>query len=183
MLSGPAREGALLEALTALFYARTDDLARFSPQTVDQLPEVYRSLLAHEHHMTVAVEAHHGQRVDVAVARTHVTPEHYAREIVLVGRDDRRVVQYGIMRIAFRSLAPEVRARIEAADTPLGRILIEHDVLRRIHLLSLWRVEPGPALSRLLDLDAPRTTWGRTALILLDEQPAVELLEIVTPEP
>jgi hypothetical protein len=31
-------------------------------------------------------------------------------------------------------------------------------------------------------LDAPRPTYGRFALIHTDEQPAVELLEIVAPE-
>jgi hypothetical protein len=54
-------------------------------------------------------------------------------------------------------------------------------VLRTIHLHGLWRVEPGEALRRCLELKDNQTTYGRTAGIDLDGVPAVELLEILTP--
>ena len=78
-------------------------------------------------------------------------------------------------------LSPEVRAEIESQQTPLGRILIQHDVLRKIHLMSLWQVQPGPDLCQILGLAAPQTTYGRAAVIDCNGEPAIELLEIVTP--
>ena len=97
--------------------------------------------------MTVTVEAHHHDSVDVEVLARQVTPTHYARKIILRRSHDRHVVQYGIMRVNFAYLAPQVRDEIVAEGTPLGRILINHHVLRSIHLESLWRVEAGEDLA------------------------------------
>lgn len=170
-----------LHALVELFHPRLEELGEFHEVPVASLPHVYRLLLAHEHHMTVTVEAFHRSPVDVRVVRKSVTPSHYAREILLVSQRDEAVVQYGIMRVKFAYLSPEVRADIQREDTPLGRILIAHNVLRRIHLRSLWRVRPAGALMQLLQMDEPVETFGRTALIECDGEPAVELLEIVAP--
>ena len=62
-------------------------------------------------------------------------------------------------------------------------MLIEHNVLREVQLASLYRVTPGPELCRLLEVVQSTTTYGRTAFIYCDGYPAVELLEIVAPEP
>jgi len=90
-------------------------------------------------------------------------------------------VLYGIMRVHWKWLSPAVRAEIEAEDTPLGRILITHDVLRRIRLSALWRVTPGDELRELFGLSGAQPIYGRTAIIECDHEPAIELLEIVTP--
>jgi chorismate-pyruvate lyase len=169
-----------LETLIALFFAAPEPLGRFRDVAPDDLPRPYARLLAHEHHMTVTVEAFHHDVVDVRVLQRTRTPSHYAREILLTRRGDGRVVQYGIMRVRLDCLGPEVRAQIEAEDTPLGHVLIRHGVLREVHLRRLWEVQPGPRLRELFAGDE-RTTYGRTAMIDLDGEPAVELLEIVAP--
>jgi hypothetical protein len=74
-----------------------------------------------------------------------------------------------------------VRAAIEAEDTPLGRILIEHNVLRRIEPTGFVRALPGPALTAWFGVQQPLPTYGRLAYIHCDNQPAVELLEVVAP--
>ncbi|HEX4149296.1 MAG TPA: hypothetical protein VHY20_09925, partial [Pirellulales bacterium] len=105
----------------------------------------------------------------------------YARKILLTRQRDARVVQFGIMRINFRYLESEVQSEIQREATPLGRILIEHNVLRRVRLAGLWQVSPGEDLQSLFGLDQPRLTFGRTAMIECNGEPAVELLEIVAP--
>ena len=172
-----------LHALVALFYRAPGDLGRFEEVYLSRMPDPYRELLAHTHHMTVTIEAFHESSVDVRVLDKLVTPTHYSRKILLTRQRDGRVVLYGIMRVNLAALGPEVRAEIEAERTPLGRILIEHDVLRRIHLMSLWKVFPGDELCRLFELDAPRETYGRAAVIDCNGEPGVELLEIVPPVP
>jgi chorismate-pyruvate lyase len=64
---------------------------------------------------------------------------------------------------------------------PLGRVLIEHNVMRNVRLLSLWQIEPGAELRQLFKLPEAERCYGRTALIYCNGVPAVELLEIVTP--
>jgi chorismate-pyruvate lyase len=170
-----------LEALSRLFYGSLADLGQFTEVTPEEMPDPYRRLLAHDAHMTVTVEEFHRDSVDVRVLDKVTTPRHYARKILLTRHGDGRVVQYGIMRVHWAWLSDEVRTEIEREETPLGRILINHDVMRRIWLSALWRVAPAAELQRLMMLDGPRTTYGRTAIIECDHEPAIELLEIVTP--
>ncbi len=171
-----------LHTLVELFYPSVDDLADFTEVTESKLPQPYRRLLVHDSHMTVTVEAHHGCPVDVHVLDVHQTPTHYSRKILLTRQSDNRVVQFGIVRLNLDYLGPDVRREIESQQAPLGRILIEHDVLRTVKLLSLWRVAAGGKLGKLFGLDKPAVTYGRTALIYCNGIPAVELLEIVTSE-
>ena len=88
---------------------------------------------------------------------------------------------FGIVRLHTQYLADNVRAEIESQKIPLGRVLIEHNVLRRVELGELWRVTPNVALQRHFRLDGPEVTFGRTAIIHCDEEPAIELVEIVAP--
>jgi hypothetical protein len=173
--------GVDLQGLLTLF-PPADYLDGFELVPADEVPEPYFSLLVHEHHMTVTVEAHHGSRVDVQVLARNVTEDTYARKILLVLQSTGRVVQFGIMRIHLRFCTPPVRAEILAARTPLGRILIEHNVLRRIKPVAFLRVVPGPDMIGWFGLGSPRPTYGRLAMLHCDGKPAVELLEIVAPE-
>ena len=91
-------------------------------------------------------------------------------------------MQYGLVRINLRYCAPAVRAEIIAGETPLGRILINHDVLRRIEPTGFLRLVPGPELMKQFGLTEPTPTYGRLAYIHCDERPAIELLEVVAPE-
>ncbi|MCA9119824.1 MAG: hypothetical protein H6822_01330 [Planctomycetaceae bacterium] len=170
-----------LKALAHLFYPSLSDLGEFKEVAESEMPEVPRKLLWHDAHMTVTVESHHGCSVDVRVLNTNITASHYARRIILTRQSDNRVVQFGIVRLNMAHLADDVRREIEGADIPLGRVLIEHNVLRDVRLLSLWRIEPGSDLVKVFGLDKPETCYGRTALIYCDGLPAVELLEVVTP--
>ncbi|MEZ6114735.1 MAG: hypothetical protein R3C99_27540 [Pirellulaceae bacterium] len=171
-----------LTALVDLFYSQIAELGTFTEVAAAELPDVFRRLLAHDEHMTVTVENHHRSPVDVRVLDTRTTDTHYSRKILQNRQSDGRVVQFGIVRLTLSFLAPEVRAEIERQQTPLGRVLIEHNVLRNVRLLSLWRIEPGPDLCGMFNLSSAETCYGRTALIYCNGVPAVELLEIVTPE-
>jgi hypothetical protein len=174
-LTGPDVRG-----LFALF-PPSGYLSSSTPVPADKVPEPYRSLLVHEHHMTVTVEAHHQEQVDVRVLEQRRGDSAYARKILLVTQKTRRVVQFGLVRIHLQYCSPAVRAEILSEKTPLGRILINHDVLRRIEPTCYLRVAPGPAMVQWFGLKQPRDTYGRLAMIHCDERPAIELLEIVAP--
>jgi chorismate-pyruvate lyase len=173
--------GPDLRALYALF-PPGDHEPEYEFVPPDEVPPPYHGLLVHEHHMTVTVEEFHGEAVDVRVLAKNRTGNSYARKILLVTQQTRRVVQFGIVRINFDYTSAAVRAAIEAEDTPLGRILIEHNVLRRIEPTGFVRVIPGKAMMEWFGLGRPQPTYGRLAYIHCDNQPAVELLEVVAPE-
>jgi chorismate-pyruvate lyase len=157
-------------------------LAAIVPVAADQLPLPYQALLAHSHHMTVTVETHHCEKVDVKVLE-EIREEHtYARKILLVTQKTGRVVQFGLVRIHLAFCSPPVRDEILAGQTPLGRILIQHDVLRRIEPTLFLHVQCGPAMMEWFALKEARWTYGREAVIHCDDKPAIELVEIVAPE-
>jgi chorismate-pyruvate lyase len=171
-----------LDYLASLFYGNLAELGSFEELLAEAMPEPYRGLLAHHEHMTVAVERHHSSPTDVTVLATGHEGDYYSRKIILQRQSDRRVVLFGIPRLNLRLVDDDVKREILGQQKPLGRVLIEHNVLREVQLASLYRVTPGPDLCRLFGLSQPTTTYGRTAFIYCDGYPAVELLEIVAPE-
>jgi chorismate-pyruvate lyase len=172
--------GPDIRMLFALF--GPGDLPEYEFVPADEVPPPYHGLLVHEHHMTVTVEAHHGSLVDVRVLARRHDGDFYARKILLALQSTGRIVQFGIARVNLRYCSPAVRAEILAAHTPLGRILIQHNVLRRIEPTAFLRVIPGPAMMEWFGLERPQPAYGRLAYIHCDGQPAIELLEIVAPE-
>jgi len=175
----PARpEQSELSELVGLFYGSTEDLGHFDQIPAESMPPSYRKLLDHDQHMTVAMEAFHDSPVDVKVLEAKPSGDQYARRILLARRRDGRVVQFGIVRLNFALLGPEVRPEIESQSAPLGRILIRHNVMREIELLDLWRVQPGPDLCRSFGTTPEKITYGRTAIIHCNGDAAIELLEI-----
>lgn len=181
-MSGLPPSTADLETLVGLFYSKSDQLGSFEARHHSQLPLAYRRLLAHTGHMTVTVEDRHKCPVDVEVLQVERTQTHYSRKILLRRQADRRVVQFGIVRLALDTLDQATRNEIISEKVPLGRVLIEHGIMRAVQLLGLWQVTCGPDLAEHFGVEAGRVTYGRTALIYCNSEPAVELLEIVAPE-
>jgi chorismate-pyruvate lyase len=152
-------------------------------EEVASVPHPYDALLDHHKHMTVTVEKYYDQTVDVHVHRCASNGDWYAREITLVTSQSRRIVQYGIVRLDTTKLDPQVWRQIESQSIPLGRVLIEHQVMREVELHGLWRIRVGPSLAGLMHLRIGDLLYGRTALIYCDGAPAIELLEIVASVP
>ena len=199
-----------LLALTNLF--PTGELLFLKAEHIPSalVPEPYKTLLVHDHHMTLAMEAHHGCSVDVRVLNHRYEGHVYAREILLLkgragavgqtgagssspphpnplppkagGEGTRSVVQYGIVRFNFRYVTEAVRDEIVAGQTPLGRVLINHNVLRHIDLGAILEIQAGPRLAAHFGMPVGGVTYGRMATIFCNRQPAVDLLEISSPE-
>ncbi len=172
----------ILDDLISLFYDDSDSLGEFELVLPRECPKIYQELLDHSAHMTVTVERHHGDKVDVEVLSESWSGDHYQRKILLRRHSDRQIVQFGIVRVALAKLPSTVRTEVIEGSTPLGRVLIEHDVLREVHLINVWKVRCGSDLARNFSVDQGEVTYGRTARILVESEPAIELLEIVAPE-
>lgn len=148
------------------------------------VPDPYRGLLDHTHHMTVTVEAFYRDAVDVRVLAARHEGDEYARKILLTLRSaPHRVVQFGLVRIDLGVCPAPVRAAIIEGKTPLGRVLIENDMLRHIRLVALLRVTLGAGTAEWFGAPAGTVTYGRVGLIYTGDRPAVEVLEILAPVP
>ncbi len=86
------------------------------------------------------------------------------------------------MRVNLANCTPAVRDEIVAGQTPFGRVLIKHKVMRVIEPTAYLRVKPGPAQLAWFGRTEPGPLYGRVAYIHLDEKPTVELFEVVAPE-
>ncbi|MEM6470426.1 MAG: hypothetical protein AAF802_12795 [Planctomycetota bacterium] len=174
-----------LQSLIREFFTEDDAVVQLG--AYDQIhvpPEPYNSLLNHHAHMTVTVESHHEQAVNVVVhrlRRNEAGGNWYSREITLRTTESDRVVQYGIVRLDVDALQPEVWQEIESQRIPLGRVLINHRVMRDVQLCRLWRFHSGVHLASMLETQHATIVYGRTALIYCDGHPAIELLEVVSP--
>ncbi len=170
-----------LDRLLALF-PPPDFLRAYEFVAADKVALPYQKLLVHEHHMTVTLEERHGSLVDVRVLDERLEGDVYARKILLALQSNQKIVQFGLVRIRLEFVSADVRAEITSRQTPLGRVLIQHNVLRTIEPTSFLRILPGPAMMEWFGLKTPTPTFGRTAVITCDDQPAIEVLEIVAPE-
>lgn len=149
----------------------------------DDVPEPYKQLLVHTHHMTVTVEQFYGQPVDVKVLDSWLTGDEYARKILLKLKHTGSMVQFGLVRIDLSVCPMPVRDAILAGQTPLGRVLIENDMLRRIEPTAFLRVNLGEVMAKWFDCEPGTETYGRLGVIFTGDHPVIEVLEILSPVP
>lgn len=145
-----------------------------------ELPRPAAELLVHHDHMTTRLEQHHEQRIELRVLRERLDGDLYRRTIVLRGAESGEVVEFGIVRIDLAFTSTEVRREILDQAAPLGDILIRHDVLRRIEPRWYLRFPSDCSLLAEFDQTTGTETFGRVGTIYCNEQPAIELLEVVT---
>lgn len=146
-----------------------------------QVPQPYRRLLVHQHHMTVTVEEYYGSPVNVRVLDSYRQGNEYARKILLTTQSDGRVVQFGLVRINLAVCPEAVRDEILEGKTPLGRVLIRHNMLRRIEPVAFLVVTLDDDLANWFAAAKGSVTYGRLGVIYSGERPAVQVLEILAP--
>lgn len=170
-----------LQSLLDLFPEREPMLADAEHVASEMLPEPYRRMLAHNHHMTVTMESYHNCRVEVRILDRKLDGDIYSRKIVLFKAGTDTPVQFGLVRFDLSYVTPTVKSEILEGHKPLGRVLIDHNVLRHIDLGAVLRLQAGPALARYLQMPEGGTTYGRLATIFCNRHAAVDLLEVTAP--
>ncbi len=178
----PTQAAANLGALFGMFGVPLAQIPRSEIIRAEEMPQPYRDLLAHENHMTVTLERHHAAPVNLTILKHAQHGDVYAREILLSNSKNGEVVLFGIMRFNFKHCSPEVRDKIIEGKTPLGRILIQNDILRRISTHALLKIIPNEGMMQCLGMARPAPVYGRLATIFCDNELAVDLLEVVPPK-
>ena len=170
-----------LRTLTDLFADEQALIANADHIPSATTPEPYKTMLVHDHHMTVTMESFHQSSVDVRILDRALNENTYSRKIILLKSETDTVVQFGIVKFNFAYVTEDVRDEIIAGNTPLGRVLINHNVLRHIDMGAILRITAGPALAKYLQMPENDVTYGRLATIFCNQAPAVDLLEISAP--
>jgi hypothetical protein len=145
------------------------------------VPDPYRQMLVHHVHMTVTVEDYYKQPVSIEVLASRRVGESYGRETLLQLSSSKQTVQFGAVRIDLTCCADGVRNAIMEEKTPLGRVLIDNNVLRRIEPTAFLQITPGPKIAGWFGLSRPETCYGRLGVIFCDDRPAIAVLEILAP--
>lgn len=145
----------------------------------EEMPEAYRKLLVHHDHMTTVLSKYHNHPVELKVLQHEINGDVYRRKIILAAGEPENVVEFGIVRIDLRFTPDAVREAIIERKTPLGDILIQHNVLRRIDPRWYIKIPAGSELLRDLQHRPEHEVFGRVGTIYCDDQPALELLEVV----
>lgn len=134
-------------------------------------------MMAQRHNCSIALEVFQTKFVT-----TKAGTEAYCREIALKNSFGREVV-YALARVHLDLFSPEARADIRAESLPLGRILVKHNVERRLEVDGVYLLEkPSEWLSSRWQVEKDTSLYARTATILCNDQPAIEVLEIIRPE-
>ena len=144
-------------------------------------PEPYHRMLVHEHHMTISMESFHDCTVDVEVMASRFEDGLYLRKIRLHKSGTKNAIQFGYVRFNLDYVTAKVRAEILAEKTPLGRVLIQHNVFRHVDLGAILRFTAGPGMAEYLNMNVGQTTYGRLATIFCNGVPAIDLLEVSSP--
>jgi len=136
-------------------------------------------LLVHHEHMTVVLQRHHGSPVAVHVLEEIIDGHFYRRKISLTPVGSDKIVEWGIVKLDLRYMPEAVSSEIREKRTPLGAILIRHDIHRRIKPRYFLRLPEGSAVLKLFGAEYDRPVYGRLGTIYCDDVPCIELLEIV----
>jgi chorismate-pyruvate lyase len=131
--------------------------------------------------MTVTVEEFYGGPVDVKVVACRRNGDEYSRKSLLALHEGGKIVQFGLVRIDLGACSQAVRDAIVEGKTPLGRVLIQHNMLRRIEPTSYLRVKLASRMAEWFGVDEGSETYGRLGVIYTGDRPAVEVLEILAP--
>lgn len=171
-----------LTALLNLFPQEKPLIEKAEHVSAAMVPEPFKRLLAHDHHMTITMEEFFNCNVNVKVLEEKEVDDLYCRMILLESDQTEKIVQFGIVRFNFEYVTEAVKQEILSQKIPLGRVLINHNVLRHIDLGAVLKIKLGPSMANLFSVSKEAETYGRLATIFCNGQPAVDLLEIATPE-
>ena len=159
----------------------TDGLrAAFHVVQPEEMPASFVELLVHHDHMTTKLQGYYGRPVELHVLADRLDGDLYRRKIVLKPSGTNTIVEFGVVRIDLGFTPDAVRDEILAGETPLGDILIKHDVLRRIDPRWYLRLSDRGLLQSSLPELGEGEIYGRVGTIYCNNEPAIELLEVVT---
>lgn len=165
------------------FYARSGlELPAIQRLAAAEVPEPYRSLLAHGRDMTSTLEGFHGERVHLHVVGREQRNGDYFREVVLRLDGNEKPVEFGAIKINLDLFPKAARGEILKERLPLGRILKDGAIQYQSQPQAFLRIASDALMNDLLKLRRSQLLYGRRNT-LFDPQGRrlAEIVEILPP--
>jgi chorismate-pyruvate lyase len=169
-----------------LLYPLTDFYAELSVpapavRRIEQheVPEPYRSLLAHEHDMTPTLEAACGGKLHLRILR-YSERDGVVRRLVALVLDDETPVEVGAIKIYLDRLPDSARNLVLGKHVPLGTILQSQGVVHRSRPAGYFQVDADSLIADALGSDVGAKLYGRrNTLWTANGEAMAEVVEIL----
>ncbi len=145
----------------------------------EELPEPYRTLLAHDRDMTGTLATYHKQPMGLRVHVKRVEGDSLFRQVVLFGEHDNKPAEFGAIRIDLSAFAGETRELIASCKLPLGRILNDHGVAYVSNPSAFLRVDPDKLLCGALNVTGGPLYGRKNELTMPDGRAIAQIIEIL----
>ena len=145
----------------------------------DAIPYPYRSLLVHEHDMTLTLERHHGGAVMLRTLSTITRGQWYLRRVLLVQEYSGRPVEMGAIRLRLDAFPDRIRRQILKNALPLGRLLRNGGIAFKSQPRAFFAVTPNSEMMGVFWMREPRTLYGRQTELFEGGRKIGDIVEIL----
>jgi chorismate-pyruvate lyase len=150
----------------------------------EEVPPPYKGLLVHSSDMTPTLESFYKQPMSLSVLSREQQDYAYLREVILKCSNDRRPVEYGVIRISLNHLPAPARLHVLEEQKPLGSILQSEAIAHLSWPQAFFRVQSDPHLAHVLHCPQPEQLYGRRNVLLDGSRRLLaEVIEILAPVP
>jgi hypothetical protein len=150
---------SLLKPLADFYTDRALPEVRFIEAAL--IPQVYRQLLDHSNDMTSTLQRFHGEEIRVRVLESRHDNTRYEREVLLVTRDTRRMVEFGAIEIFLELFPTGAQRDIFRAEMPLGAILQSFRIVYKSRPRAFFEIASDDVVNAALTLSDTQTLYGR----------------------
>lgn len=147
----------------------------------EELPEPYRTLLAHDRDMTGTLETYFNQPMSLRVHVKKIEGDALYRQVTLFGAEDGRPAEFGAIRIDLSCFDGETRDLVAECQVPLGRVLREHDVAYVSNPSAYLEVDPDEMLCEALNVTHGPLYGRKNELTMPDGRAIAQIIEILPP--
>lgn len=172
----------VLQPLTGFYEEAGSPLPEVELIAGRDMPQPYRKLLVHDNDMTPTLEAAHGQTIHLRVLKHSLRDGVFSRQVLLVLDENAAAVEFGGIKIYLQHLPEEARRLVLEKKMPLGTILRTQRVAHQSHPSAYLRVTADAVMREALNLDEPRTLYGRCNVLSdLSHNVLARVVEILPP--
>lgn len=169
----------ILYPLSAFAPVNSEEMTSARFLEADELPDPYRTLLAHDRDMTGTLETFFRQPMDLKVYHKKLDGDALYRCVTLLGAEDKSPAEFGAIRIDLSCFDDQARALVEAGKVPLGRVLREHGVAYVSNPSAYLCVSPDAMLCEALHVSQGPLYGRKNELTTPGNRAIAQIIEIL----
>ncbi len=149
-----------------------------------EMPEPYRSLLAHTNDMTPTLEKYCDSKIHLRLLEMFEVEEEEAlyRQVVLLANGDETPMEFGAIRINLAGFEDEPMRLIREGYRPLGSIMADYEITHENNPNAFFRIESDVMTREAFGLEKDEMLYGRhNVLSWPNGEILAEVVEILPP--